>query len=803
VSSSHDAPEALSADRVSFRSDVSALGMRSSSEVEPCGDLGDARGARALSLALNMRSAGYHAYVCGIEGPARLERVAELVKGLVQREGELCDWVYVHAFASPDRPRALRLASGDGRRFERELGALIRNLREDLPRAFREEAFDEERARLIEASEQRQLEQQRELEQLSARAGFGVMINPQGNVLMVPLIDGRPAQNEQEIQALGAERLAALDEARKGLARELRDHLERRREEQHHLDDEIHGIEREFAERIVRARLATLASRFATPEVATHLEELGDYLLDHLDPFRGPPEPTPFPFAAFAGEPEDPFRIYSVNVVVDSSRTGTAPVVVVDSPTYKNLFGSIDRTVDRTGRFSTDFTRIHAGALLEADGGVLVLSADDALVEPFVWRILRRSLRSGRVEIEAYDPFVGFTPAGIRPAPIRVSTKVVLVGPRWLYELLLMHDEEFGDLFKILADSAPVVERTDPAVRALCGRVARVAADESLPAFEASALDALVELAVREAEDRTKLRLGSETVLDAAREGAARAVAAGHSTTTGADVRAAIRERVYRLDRIEQAIREAISRGVVRIDVEGSRVGQVNALAVSDLGRHAFARPTRVTATVGIGMAGLVSIDRETRLSGAIHSKGVLILEGFLRSRFAREHPLSLVASLVFEQSYSLIDGDSASLAELLSMLSRVGGFPLRQSLAVTGSIDQNGQVQAVGGVNEKVEGFFDCCRVRGLSGDQGVVLPRSNVEHLVLREDVVEAIAAGRFHVWAVDDVESALAAMTGREPGATDRPGTLMHQVGRGFTLLSERSLFFGAVPHPEEPH
>jgi ATP-dependent Lon protease len=784
----------LEPDQARFRSDVRALGITSSADVLESAALGDPRGERALRLALNMHGPGYHAFVCGVEGPERLENVAGVVRSVVSREDSLPDWVYVHNFPSPDRPRAIRLRAGDGRRLAAELGALIRNLREDLPKAFREESFDEQKARIVASFEPRFREQQEALEEVARRAGFSLVIAPHGNIVLVPLVDGRPIENEAQLHALGRERLAALEKARVELEREIRELLEQQRDQHHDLDEEVRRIEREFASRIVGARVRALAAQFESPLLARHLEELAEHIVGHLEPFRGgEPSPSlPFPFGRET-KPDD-LSAYEVNVVVDNTHTETAPVLVVDSPTYKNLFGTIERSVDRFGQVTTDFRRIHAGALLEADGGVVIFNAEDALVEPFVWRILRRALRSGRVEIEAYDPFVGFTPAGIRPEPIQVSSKVVLVGPRWIFELLLRADDEFPNLFKILSDFSPVVERDADSTRALCGRVAGLVVHENLLPFESSALDALVELAVREAENQRKIYLGSESVLNAAREASLRATDSGHSKVVGEDVRGAIGERIYRLDRVEQALREAIDSDVLLVDLKGHCIGQVNGLSVAELGGHAFGRPSRLTAIVGPGAAGVVSIDRETKLSGALHDKGVLILEGFLRDRFARGRPLSLVASVVFEQSYGHVEGDSASLAELLAILSRLGGFPLRQDRAVTGSVNQLGEVQAIGGINEKIEGFFDCCRVLGAEGEHGVVFPAANVQHLVLREDVIEAMEKGEFLLLPVRSVEEALEALTGARAGSSLEEGSLYHQVDRALEALVTQMKSFG---------
>ena len=788
----------LDAGAVRFGSDVRSLGIGSTSDVEARVAFGDERGEKGLALALGTRSAGYHAFACGVEGPGRLEQMADAVRRLLRREAPYPDWVYVHNFSDPSRPQAIRLRAGQGVRLRADLRAFLDALAQDLPKAFREESFDAEKLRLIEAFQKRQIEQQRALEELANRSGFAITVSPQGGLTLIPLIDGRPVKDEEEFRTLGAERIAELDEGRKKLAHELRGHLERHRDERHQLDEEIRAIEREFAAGIVRPRARAIAARHENTAVSAHLDALVEHLLDNLEPFRSREETSAPPWLPFLVSETEPLAVYDVNVVVDNSRTESPPVVVVDSPTYKNLFGTIDRVMDRGGRLATDFRKIQAGALLRADGGSVILQAEDALVEPFVWRILRRTLRSGRVEIEAYDPFVMWTTAAVRPEPIQVDTKVVLVGPRWLFETLLQVDDEFRDLFKVLADFAPIVERTDASTHALCGRIAWLRESERLLPFDSSALDALVELAVRESGDRRKIHLGSERVLDAAREAAALASAAGRAAITRDEVRAAVRERVHRLDRIEERIREAIDRGLVLLDLDGERVGQVNGLSVSELGGHAFGRPSRLTATVGLGQGGVLSVEREVELSEATHDKGVLILQGFLRDRFAHTRPLSLVASLAFEQSYGAIAGDSASLAELCAILSRVGDFALRQDLAVTGSVNQHGEVQAVGGLDEKIEGFFDCCRLRGLTGRQGVLLPAANVENLALRDDVVEAIERGDFRILPVRTVEEALEALTGVAAGSPDEPDTLLARVDAALAGFAKRLAEFGA-PRP----
>jgi ATP-dependent Lon protease len=475
-----------------------------------------------------------------------------------------------------------------------------------------------------------------------------------------------------------------------------------------------------------------------------------------------------------AMEREAPWLEYRVNVVADNSRTRGAPVVVEISPTYKNLFGTIEHDVNLFGRVSTDFTRIKPGSLLRANGGYLLFDLEDALTEPLVWRQLKRALKSSQLLTDVYEPFALLATTALKPEPIPIDTKVVVVGSTEIYYLLQFLDDDFRELFKVRADFGPEAPRDAQGHQAYARFVARLARAEKLPPFDASAVVEVIRFGAREAGHRDKVSVELGAVADVVREAGHWARLAGAATVGAAHVRQALAERVYRSDRIAAKVRELIEEGTLRISIDGSRVGQVNGLSVWDLGDYRFGRPSRVTASVGVGREGLVNIERESDLSGSTHDKGVLILEGYLRNRYARAHPLALSASLTFEQSYGWIEGDSASSAELYCLLSALANVPLRQDIAVTGSVNQHGEVQAVGGVNEKVEGFFDVCRARGLTGTQGVCIPRSNVRHLVLRYDVLDAIREGKFHVWAVDTIDEGIELLTGTPPGDVDQEGT-----------------------------
>jgi len=459
----------------------------------------------------------------------------------------------------------------------------------------------------------------------------------------------------------------------------------------------------------------------------------------------------------------DPYLEYEVNVVVDNAKTAGAPIIVESAPTYLNLFGTIERVVDRFGRVVTNFTRIKSGSFLRAHGGYLIFSLEDAITEPAVWKVLKRTMRSGRIEMETYEPFALFSATGLKPEPVKVNTKVIVVGSAFLFHLLYAWDDEFHEMFKIRADFNPVMQRDQSHQLAYAHWVGNLCNEEGLPHFDQSGIERLIEYGARQAGDREKVLASYATIADLVREAAFWARKEDIQLVSRRHVDKALDSRVFRSNRIEEDIRELIANGTILVDIDGKKVGQVNGLSVMEIGGYAFGRPSRVTASVGMGQAGIVNIERESKLSGNIHDKGILILAGYLRNRFGQNQPLALSASLCFEQSYGGVEGDSASSTELYALLSRLANIPLRQDIAVTGSVNQWGEVQAIGGVNEKIEGFYDVCRVVGLTGKQGVLIPASNVRHLILRSDVVKAVAERKFHIYPVKSIDEGLAVLTG----------------------------------------
>jgi predicted ATP-dependent protease len=735
--------------------------------------VGQERALAALELGLGVPGTGYNIFVSGLTGAEKLETLRSWV---VQRAADAStpgDWVYVHNFTHPDAPRAIYLEPGQGLRLKEMMHELVRTLKEELPKAFRQEAFDKEKSLLTEKYNNRAQELNAQISALARERGFVVQTSARGHIYFIPLVNGKPLQGPEDFASLPEEERRDVESRQQELGLEVERLGRKQQEIMREMEQDIQLIERRFCESLLIPIVNRMKEELKNDEVDTYLAEVKNHVLDNLDDFKELPAPLmAFPFVPPPRE-RDPFLEYEVNVVVNNAKTEGAPIIVESAPTYLNLFGTIDRVVDRFGRVVTNFTRIKSGSFLRAHGGYLIFSLDDALTEPAVWKVLKRTLRSGRIEMETYEPFAIFSASGLRPEPVKVNTKVIVVGSSFLYHLLYHWDDEFHEIFKIRADFNPVMERDPKHQVAYAQWVGNLCSEESLPHFDQSGIERLIEYGSRQAGDRDKVLASYAEVADLVREAAFWARKEDRQLASARHVEQALQSRMFRSNRIEEQIREMIANGTILLDTKGKKVGQVNGLSVMDIGGYAFGRPSRVTASVSMGQAGIVNIERESHLSGSIHDKGVLILAGYLRNRFGQNQPLALSASLCFEQSYSGVEGDSASSAELYALLSRLANVPLRQDIAVTGSVNQWGEVQAIGGVNEKIEGFYDVCRVVGLTREQGVLIPESNVRHLILRSDVIQAVAEGKFHIYPVRTIDDGLAILTGMtaDGGAGER--------------------------------
>jgi predicted ATP-dependent protease len=724
--------------------------------------VGQERALAALDLGLGVFAGGYNIFVSGLTGAEKLETLRSWVAHRAAKAPTPGDWVYVHNFAHSDAPRAISLQPGEGILLREMMHELVRTLKEELPKAFRQEAFDKEKSRLTEKYNSRAQELNAQFGALAREKGFVVQSGSRGSIYFIPIVNGKLLQRPEDIGSLSETERRDVESRQQELNVEMERLARKQQEIMREMEQDIQLIERHFCESLLTPIIKRMEEKLKNEEVNAYLAEVKAHVLDNLDDFKEVPAASmALPFMPAPRE-RDPFLEYEVNVVVDNLKTKGAPIIIESAPTYLNLFGTVERVVDRFGRVVTNFTRIKSGSYLRAHGGYLIFSLEDALTEPAVWKVLKRTLRSGRIEMETYEPFAIFSASGLRPEPVKVNTKVIVVGSAFLYHLLYNWDDEFHEMFKVRADFNPVMERDQKHQLAYAQWVGNLCNEEGLPHFDQSGIERLIEYGARQAGDRDKVLASYAEVADLVREAGFWARKEDRQLASARHVEQALQSRVFRSNRIEEQVRELIANGTILVDTDGRKVGQVNGLSVMDIGGYAFGRPSRVTASVSMGQAGIVNIERESHLSGNIHDKGVLILAGYLRNRFGQSQPLALSASLCFEQSYSGVEGDSASSTELYALLSRLANVPLRQDIAVTGSVNQWGEVQAIGGVNEKIEGFYDVCRIAGLTGKQGVLIPGSNVRHLVLRGDVIQAVAEGKFHIYPVQTIDDGLAILT-----------------------------------------
>lgn len=729
------------------------------------GVVGQERAVEALRFGMGIAHQGFNLFAVGPPGVGKQSVLRQLLGAQPLAAGALSDWCYVHDFAAPQRPRVLELPRGTGAPLQQGMARAVTELRLAMRAAFESEEYRSRKGQLLSRFKERQEKALTEIEQ-RARAHDVAVLRSESGLALAPLHAGEPLTPEKfgELPQDQKERLGAELERVGGELQALLRQFREWGREQH---DALQALDRELASTVAHRGLE--AVRKSCAELSAVQDYLNQVELDVVDSADEFLEEAPVDFEAAMRRALRPdgngpgFRRYQVNLLVDNGAQQAVPVVSEDHPTYGNLVGRIEHE-SQFGALVTNFTFIKAGALHRANGGYLILDALRVLQQPWAWEGLKRTLRTGEIRIESLGQSLGLlSTVSIEPGPIPFrGAKVVLVGERVLYYLLASLDPDFSELFKVLVDFDDQMDRDPGHQRVYAQLVATLVKREQLRPFERAAVARVIDHAARAAGDGEKLSLHLRGTVDLLHEAEARA--AGRELVTATDVQGAIDARRRRGGRVNERLLEAVRRGDVLISVAGERVGQVNALAVFQLGDQAFGHPTRITAQVRLGRGEVVDIEREVELGGPLHSKGVLILGGYLGARFATRFPLSLSATLVFEQSYGAIDGDSASLAELCALMTALAEVPVAQALALTGSINQHGEVQGIGGVNEKVEGFFDVCAQAGLTGEQGVLIPRSNVKNLMLREDVVKAVEAGQFHLYAVERVDEALELLTGR---------------------------------------
>ncbi len=765
--------------RLRWRCDPSVFRFRTTRELgnRKIEVIGQPRALESIRLGLNIRSEGYNIFVNGPVGSGRSTIVRRLLEDVERGKSAPDDLVFVHNFRDPDQPQRLAFPAGQGTVFRDAVAELVNALAGDLHALFESELYAKRRARLRDQTAAEQKAHLKDFETRVQSRGFAMMQVQTGSAItpqLVPVVAGNPTEIDklEELVDAGQFSKVEFDKIGKREAK-LRAEMESVGKELRRLERLLHHqlaeLDVQLATPLIDETFAELQERFPIPGLPGYIRAMTRDLLENLDEFHegGPPEAqTP---QLLVDREEFPGR-YAVNVVVDNAATEGRPIIWETAPSYRNLFGTIETTRTPSGEYFSDHTRIRAGSLLRANGGILVIDAMDLLVEPGCWSALKRTLRNERVEVQVFDPLHAFG-ISLKPEPVPIDVKVVLIGTSQIYRALYSVDEDFKKVFKVKAEFAHHTPRSTEELRNYAAFVTKKIRDDDLLPFHRQAVAVVVEEGVRIAGHQKKLTTSFKDIADIIRESGYWAAQSSARWVRAEHVDQAVEKRAFRVNLIEELMRERMTEGIILLDLKGEAVGQINGLTVLDLGDHAFGQPARITATVAMGRAGVIAIDREARLSGTIHAKGVLILTGFLRSRFARNKPLSLTASIAFEQNYGRIDGDSASSAELYALLSALSGVPIRQGVAVTGSVNQRGEIQPIGGANEKVEGFFELCRHTGLTGDQGVLIPRRNLMDLMLRKDLVAEVRKGAFHIWAVDTIEEGLEVLTGEVAG---KPGT-----------------------------
>ncbi|MBI4303150.1 MAG: AAA family ATPase [Chloroflexi bacterium] len=744
--------------------------------------IGQERATRAVEFGLNMVNAGYNIYVAGLTGTGKTSMVKSYIERLIKEKearGEsfkLDDWCYIYNFKEPDRPQIANLPQGRGKSFRDQVTDLLGKVREELGRAFTSEEYKKRRQKVVDKGTDEQQKVLGEVAEEARKQGFSLRMTPVGPAL-IPLTEGRP-MSESEYLAVDEATRKKLEAKQNKLLKKLQAVLEKASGLQLQLAERLQKEDKDIGTFIISRLFAPLLEECASwPKVNQYLAGLKDYTLNNLELFKASEEPVHpllgMPVSQAIGG-KNPFLPFQVNVFIDNSSAKGPPVVIEPNPNFGNMFGKIERRFF-FGGYLSDHTMLKAGALSMANGGYLLLSAQDVLINPGVWPTLKRAIKNKEVRIE--DPFEQFgliAPQGMRPEPMPITVKIVLIGDAYLYQMLSMYDEDFWEIFKVKADFNFEVERTDKNMLDYAAFISGCCEECEARHFEPSGVAKVIEYSSRLVEDQEKLSSRFAQIKELVEEANYWANKDNAQFINASHVQRAMDEKIFRHNLLDERIRDMIDRGTIMIDVTEKVVGQVNGLSVYSLGDIAFGKPSRITAKTFLGRGGVINIEREVQLGGPIHNKGVLILSGYLGWKYAQDKPLSLSASLCFEQSYEGVEGDSASSAELYAILSSLSGVPIKQSIAVTGSVNQKGEVQPIGGVNYKIEGFFKVCQAKGLTGSQGVMIPHQNMRNLMLSEYVVEAVRQGQFHIYSAKTIDEGIEILTDVPAGERKEDGT-----------------------------
>ncbi len=774
-------PATLKPEELRWKCNPSVFKFKNTGELDPVkGTVGQARALKALELGLKLRAPGYNVYVSGLTGTGKTTAVKNILDEMKPTQELPHDKAYVNNFVDPYKPRLLVFPRGYAVRFRDDMAEFLEHITRNIPLIFENKGFKMKREQIM----KKYGEQEKVL-----LGAFGeklkndsftlaqVQVGPFTRPEIFPVFDGKayPMEKLDEISEemkITKEQIKGLQDKYMDYRNELETILEKTRNLAKQMVKEIEDLARKMGEFVIDGHIRDLKVKYNKPEMHLYLDEVRESVLDNLEVFAESDSESKQGQEhghqrAITLKKDPKFKEYTVNIILDNREAKEAPVVIETSPTFVNLFGTVERTFDHAGRWVTDFTMIKSGSLLAADGGYLVVNAIDLFTEPGVWKFLKRTLKNGKLHIQPPDAYYFFGSSTLKPDPIEINVKVILIGDWRLYQILYHYEPDFKKIFKVMADFDTVMDLNDKNLQYYAGLVSKICRQEKLTHFEPSGVAALAEYGVWRAGRRDKLSTMFSDIADIIREAHYWCTASKSEYVGEKHILSSIREGIFRHNLPEEKIQEMIEEGTLLIDVKGEKVGQVNGLAVYDIGNYSFGKPNRITASVSAGRAGIINIEREAKLSGRTHDKGVMILTGFLRQRYGKARPLNLSASICFEQSYGGVDGDSASSTELYAILSAISEVPLKQSIAVTGSVNQFGEIQPIGGVNQKVEGFFKVCSAAGLDGSHGVMIPKQNAGDLMLKHEVVDAVKKGLFNLYPISHIDEGMAILTGRKMG------------------------------------
>ena len=737
--------------------------FKSTQDLKPLkGIIGQERAAEALNFGLKMKAKGYNIFVAGISGTGRSSYTYSMVSKVAQTKKNNKDYVYVYNFKNPDEPKAISFQAGEAKHFQKDMDTVVDKLYEEIPKVFTSREYELRNNEIAQKYERMGQNLIEELNEFAKDRGFFFQQGNQG-LLTIPLKEDGSLMSDEEYNGLSEDEFAKLRDKSQDLNKEVTEYMNRMRNLEQKLREKIIELDRKTGERVISFFFDDIVEKYSANEkVILHINDLKEDMVEHINKFKGQQKTSANPFSIQKEDPKKFFERYKVNLFIDNSDRIGAPIVNETNPTYYNLTGMMEYK-NEMGFLTTSFMDIKPGALHKANGGFLILNVKDLFSHQFAWEGLKRSLKTNKVTIETLNKQYGYiVTATLKPEPIDMDLKVILIGDYYTYSVLFSYDEDFRKLFRIMADFDVEMQRSSENVYKFARSIATQCEEKGLKHFSKEAVEKVVEYSSRLADSKDKLSSRYNQLVEILYE----ADALSDETSvfvTAQDVQRAINAKRYRNNKYEEKLNEMYEDGTLLIDIDGEKIGQINGLAVMGTGEYSFGKPARITASSYKGKAGIINVEREVRRSGSSHDKGVLILSGYIGEKYAKETTLSVTTSITFEQNYSGIDGDSASSTELYVILSSIAQIPIKQYIAVTGSISQKGEIQPIGGVNEKIEGFFDVCMLKGLTGNQGVIIPKQNVKNLMLKDEVVEAVQKGEFHIYSISNVEEGLEILTG----------------------------------------